>query len=183
MPRQIDPEVEGRILQAARQLWHKGGEAALRMREVAKAAGTNTPAVYRRFRTREELLYALVNLFLDELIEGYRSCNSLSEALECLLGFALQNPREYQLIMSGLLAKMTKERKGFQFVVDRTAEWMGGSPRQRKALVLSLYALGHGLAMLRISGTLRDQDFPSARAGFKKSLQILIANAEQLRGL
>ena len=52
MPRQIDPEVEGRIIQAARKLWHKGGEKALSMRAVAKAAGTNTPAVYRRFRNR-----------------------------------------------------------------------------------------------------------------------------------
>jgi len=60
MARHSDPEVEVRILRAARDLWHEGGEAALSMRAVAKAAGTNTPAVYRRFRTREDILRALV---------------------------------------------------------------------------------------------------------------------------
>ena len=50
MPRPPDPDLEERILKAARKLWKKGGENALTMRAVAKAAGTkNTPAVYRRF--------------------------------------------------------------------------------------------------------------------------------------
>src|SRR5436309_2943122 len=49
MARHSDPELEDRILQAARKLWHDGGEEALSMRAVAKAAGTNTPAVYMRW--------------------------------------------------------------------------------------------------------------------------------------
>ncbi|PYP82066.1 MAG: TetR/AcrR family transcriptional regulator, partial [Blastocatellia bacterium AA13] len=55
MPRQPDPELEGRILHAADVLWRRGGEQALTMRAVAQAAGTNTPAVYRRFKNREDL--------------------------------------------------------------------------------------------------------------------------------
>ena len=38
MPRQPDPELEGRILHAADVLWRRGGEQALTMRAVAKAA-------------------------------------------------------------------------------------------------------------------------------------------------
>ena len=70
MPRHSDPELEGRILNAARKLWHKGGETALSMRAVAKAAGTNTPAVYRRFRTREQILRALVQILPAAVLSG-----------------------------------------------------------------------------------------------------------------
>ncbi len=55
MPRRPDPDLEGKILDAAQKLWKKGGEKALTMRTVARAAGTNTPAVYRRFRDRDDI--------------------------------------------------------------------------------------------------------------------------------
>ena len=45
MARQPDPDLEDRILNAARKLWKQGAGKALTMRAVARAAGTNTPAV------------------------------------------------------------------------------------------------------------------------------------------
>ena len=59
MARQPDPDLEDHILNAARKLWKKGAGKALTMRAVARAAGTNTPAVYRRFPRREDILRAL----------------------------------------------------------------------------------------------------------------------------
>ena len=53
MPRHPDPDLEDRILSAAQRLWTRGGEKSLTMRAVARAARTNTPAVYRRFETGE----------------------------------------------------------------------------------------------------------------------------------
>ena len=44
MPRHPDPDLEERILKAAHALWRRGGDKALTMRVVARAAGTNTPA-------------------------------------------------------------------------------------------------------------------------------------------
>jgi len=41
MPRQPDPGLEDRILNAAQRLWKKGGETALTMRAVARLAGTS----------------------------------------------------------------------------------------------------------------------------------------------
>ena len=63
MPRHIDPDLEGRILEAARKLWRKGGEKSLSMRTIAKLAGTNTPALYRRFRNRDDILRAMVQSY------------------------------------------------------------------------------------------------------------------------
>jgi AcrR family transcriptional regulator len=183
MPRHSDPGLEGRILKAARKLWHKGGETALSMRAVAKAAGTNTPAVYRRFRTREQILRALVESFQRELFNKIDPCNSLPEVAQSVLDFALNNPREYQLITSGLLARMTKERPNLEFVAHRCAEWFGGRAKDYEGLVFAITSLVHGTAMLRIWGTIRDEDFPLAHAVFKKSLDVLVANADKLQGL
>src|SRR6266508_2314785 len=141
MPRHSDPELEGRILHAARKLWHKGGETALSMRAVAKAAGTNTPAVYRRFRTREQILRALVHSYQAELFSAIEPCRSLQEVAQCYLDFALRYPREYQVIMSGLLARITKERPNLNFVLNRCAEWLGGSAEGHEGLVLASWSL------------------------------------------
>ena len=59
MPRHPDPDLEQRILDAASRLWARGGEKALTMRAVAKAAGTTTPTVYERYRDRDDILRAL----------------------------------------------------------------------------------------------------------------------------
>ena len=59
MPREADPQLEERILEAARKLWHKGGEKILTMRAVARAAGTTTPTLYERFKDKREILHAL----------------------------------------------------------------------------------------------------------------------------
>ena len=181
MPRHINPELEGRIIQAARKLWHKGGEKALSMRAVAEAAGTNTPAVYRRFRNREEILGALVRSYQKELFQVLAPCRSLQEMVQCYLDFALGKPREYELIMSGLLARMSRTRPNVDFVADRVSEWLGGSPDDHRALVFTLASLVHGTAMLKITGTIPEEDFPSVRAVFGTTVKVLIANEDKLR--
>src|SRR6266851_10440797 len=97
MPRHIDPEVEERILQAARRLWHKGGESALNMRAVAKAAGTNTPAVYRRFRNREDILRALLRRIQQDVVDALKPCSCPEEACQRYLEFAESHAHEYEL--------------------------------------------------------------------------------------
>lgn len=167
---------------AARKLWHKGGEKALSMRAVAKAAGTNTPAVYRRFRNREEILRALVQLYQQELFKALENCNSLQQMATCYLDFAVQRPREYQLIMSGLLAKASQSRPNLDFAAIRTAEWVGGSPVDHRALVLTLASLAHGAAMFEITGTIPEEDFRRLRSVFANAVNVLVANEAKLRG-
>ena len=97
MPRQADPELEDRILKAAHRLWKKGAGKALTMRAVAKVAGTNTPAVYRRFRSREDILRALLLRIRQDLIDTITAARSIEEAGERYLDFALNHPHEYEL--------------------------------------------------------------------------------------
>lgn len=97
MPRRPDPDLEGKILDAAQKLWKKGGEKALTMRTVARAAGTNTPAVYRRFRDRDDILRGLMQRIRMEIAATLDTASSPEEGCERYLEYALSHPREYEL--------------------------------------------------------------------------------------
>jgi AcrR family transcriptional regulator len=181
MPRHIDPEVEERILQAALRLWHRGGEKALSMRAVAKAARTNTPAVYRRFRNRDEILGALVRYYQRELFRAIEPSKSIQDFAQRYFDFALDRPREYELMMSGLLARMSKDRPNFEFLMQRSAEWLGGSPREHRYLGLALFCLAHGAVTLKISGNVREDNFPRVDAAFATAVDVLVANEGKFR--
>ena len=180
MPRHVDPDLKARIMVAARKLWHKGGEKALSMRAVAAEARTNTPAVYRRFRNREELLRALVESYQKEIFRIIEPCGSLKEVGERYLDFAVSNPREYQLVMSGLLARMSKGRPNLEFLMKRSSEWLGTQDHDSRRLVLTLWGLLHGTAMLKISGTMLEEDYFLARSAFAGAIDVLMANAAKL---
>ena len=176
MPRHINPDVETRIIAAARKLWHAGGEQALSMRAIAQAARTNTPAVYRRFRDRDDILRALVASYMEQLFKEVAPATSISELLDRVLNFAVRQPREYELITSGLLARVTKERPAVDLATLKAAQWLGGTPEQNRKLVVAVWSLMHGLIMLKISGTMREEEFPAAIAAFHQSVDILVEN-------
>ena len=79
MPRHPDPDLEDRILQAADVLWRRGGEQALTMRAVAQAAGTNTPAVYRRFKGRQDLVRGLLLRIAGRIRERFQQGQTMEE--------------------------------------------------------------------------------------------------------
>ncbi|SRR6266567_3648069 len=181
MARHSDPDVEERILQAARKLWHKGGERALNMRAVAKAAGTNTPAVYRRFRNREDILRALVSYYQRETFKVFQHCRSLEELGQAYIDFVLRHPREYLLMNSGLLGRVSKDRPNLDFVIAQSSKWLGGAPGEHAPLVFALWAMAHGTAMLKVSGSVLEEDFPRLRAAYTRAIDVLVANENKLR--
>lgn len=151
MPRKPDPALEARILDAARKLWIKGGDEALSMRAVARAARTNTPAIYRRFPHRRDILRALVRKIQLDLYQALKNCKSPEEAGERAFEFAMLHRREYTLITSGLLYQLDEPQPNYGFLKQRCAEWLGGNPEDYGRLVLALWAVVHGTAMILIS--------------------------------
>jgi AcrR family transcriptional regulator len=176
MPRQADPYLETRIVTAAHRLWRKGGEDTLTMRAVAKAAGTNTPAVYRRFKDREAIVRALVRETQRELRARLEPCRSLQEIAHAVLEFALQRRREYALLTGGLMS-ISETRPNLEFVLQRSAEWLGGSPSDHLNLVLGVWALIHGTATLIISKTLPPGHEKQMHAAFSSAVERLLAEA------
>ncbi|HXY03072.1 MAG TPA: TetR/AcrR family transcriptional regulator [Terriglobales bacterium] len=180
MPRQPDPGLENRILNAARKLFLNGGEKGLSMRILAKAAHTNTPAVYRRFRNRKEILGALVQRSQQDLLAVLESCVSLQDAYHLLLAFALAHPHEYRLINAGVFSNVSVARPDLEFLKRLSAEWFGGSPEDHTSLVLALWALVHGAATLLLSKAVplsRQNDLHSV---LDKAVELLVQNRSVL---
>ncbi len=177
MPRHVDPAVEERVIHAARKLWTKGGYDSLSMRAVARAARTNTPAIYRRFRNKKDILRAIVERAQRELFAVLEPCTSFKEAAAALLKFALANVHDYELVTSGLFAKVGGPRPNVEFMKRRAAEWLGGSAEDHSALVLALWALIHGTATLLISRAVTDNYATELRSAFSSSVETLVRAA------
>ncbi len=163
MPRQADPQLEQRILDAACRLWSRGGEKALTMRGVAKAAGTTTPTVYERYQDRDDILGALRIQTRVELFSALTRTRSLTQACQRYLEYALDNPHVYEVLFDGFAQppSLYEPWPSFNLMRMRLAQRLGGGPRKHTRLMLSLWSLMHGTAMLMIrggvSGPLRTQ--------------------------
>ena len=154
MPRHPDPDLEQRILAAASRLWARGGEKALTMRAVASAADTTTPTVYERYRDRADILRALRQKTRLELFAGLDTTRTLGEAVQGYLNFALHNPHGYEVLFDGVgkPPSLYEPWPSFNLMRGRLAERLGGTPRQHNRLMLAIWSLMHGTAMLVIRG-------------------------------
>jgi AcrR family transcriptional regulator len=179
MPRPPDPELEMRILNAAKKLFLRGGEKSLSMRVLAKAARTNTPAVYRRYKSRKQILAALLKRTQQDLSVVLEPSVSLQDAYRRLLAFALEHPYEYQL-MNEAFSKVNIERPNFEFIKKRSAEWLGGTPEEHTDLILALWALAHGTASLLISKAIPSGHETDLRSVADKAAELLVQNASML---
>jgi AcrR family transcriptional regulator len=186
VPRPADPDLEERILKAARKLWKKGGEEALTMRAVAQTARTNTPAVYRRFRDREDILRALLQRIRREFGAVLEAADSPADACERYMDYAISHPHEYELfyqheyelfysprsIRAG--ARNTMGRPARDAMKRMLAEKFGGAPTDHTRLTISLWMMAHGAAMLMIAKTILPEDAAGARAIFSASVAALL---------
>ncbi len=191
MPRRPDPELEGKILDAAQKLWKKGGDKALTMRNVAEAAGTNTPAVYRRFRDREDILRGLLQRIRLEIAARLEDISSAEEGCERYLDYALSHPHEYELFFEKeyeLFYSARSIRSGVRQVGrpvrDRIrrklAEQLGGSADNHEGMLMALRMVVHGAAMLLIAKNILPKDTEKARAVFKATIKALLQKPESV---
>lgn len=189
MARQADPDLEDRILNAARRLWKKGAGKALTMRAVARAANTNTPAVYRRFRHRDDILRALLLRTRRDIYRQFETSSSVEEACARYLDYALSHPHEYELyylheyelLFSSRPARgvslnqVFKEgRPAVELIKAMLAAELGGVPDDHTSLQLTLWALLHGTVMLLIAKTIQSQHAAAMRAACRNSVATLL---------
>jgi AcrR family transcriptional regulator len=190
MPRHADPDLEERILNAAQKLWKKGAEKTLTMRAVARAAGTNTPAVYRRFRNREDILRALLRRIQRDVGAALQPCESPHELCEVYLDYALRHPHEYELFYEHAYqlphprpshsAPLRELRPAMALVEARLAECLGGSPGNHTRIAIALWAVTHGTAMILISKAIPQEHVPELRRVFAEAIETIIGNPSRL---
>jgi AcrR family transcriptional regulator len=184
MPRQADPDVEKRVLDAAQKLWRVGGDEALSMRALAKAAKTNTPAIYRRFCDRDEILRALMLRFRNRYVEAIQSATSLEDSVEKYIENGLEHPREYSLYFTQATLRPRESRTleigpGFVWAQAKCAERFGGSPADHALLVLAIWALAHGTVSFLNSKALPPQRSEQLRAACKDAVAALLQQAKK----
>lgn len=185
LPRQADPDLEQRILEAASRLWARGGEKALTMRAVAKASGTTTPTVYERYRDREDILRALRIQTRTELFAALSRTRTLRESVKCQLEFALAHSHAYEVLFDNVAKppSLHEAWPSFNLMRGRIARRLGGTPREHTRLMLAVWSLLHGTAMLiirgRFEGALRAQAVHACLDAF----DAIIASASRSKGL
>jgi AcrR family transcriptional regulator len=196
MARQPDPDLEDRILNAARRLWKRGASKALTMRAVARVARTNTPAVYRRFPHREDILRALLERTRREIFQQLDSAPSVAEACERYVDYALSHPHEYELYYlheydllfsdksarAASLNQLFKEKRpAVEMMKGKLASQLGGIPDDYGRLTLAVWALVHGTAMLLIAKTVHPEHAGEMRIVCAASVDTLLREASRSR--
>ena len=188
MPRHPDPDLEDRILKAAHRLWQRGGEKSLTMRAVARAAGTNTPAVYRRFKDRHDLIHGLLRGITARIRKEFEAGETIEGMAEAYVESALRLPHEYELFYSyvheltpprgpGRLRPIGESRPNFAFVQQRLAERLGGSPEDHTQMALALWATLHGTATLLLSKSIPDGHERELRVACRAAVKTLLEGA------
>lgn len=186
MPRRPDPGLEDRILHAADVLWRRGGERALTMRAVAQAAHTNTPAVYRRFKNRQDLLRGLLLRIAGRTRAFFEQEETLEHMAEAYVNHALRVPNEYVLFYSHSRALAPKKsakrplrefRPNFALLERLLARQLGGKPEDHTLLALALWALLHGTTMLLLSESIPEHHAPDLRQACRAAVKQLIGKS------
>ncbi len=188
MPRHPDPDLEERVLKAADALWRRGGEKALTMRAVARAAGTNTPAVYRRFKNREDLLHGLLLRIAARIREAFERAGNIEEMTDEYVEYALRLPNEYQLFYTharllsprkgkGPLRPIRESRPNFAFTEQLLAKRLGGQPEDHTQNALSLWAIVHGASTLLLTGSIPEGHEEAMREACRTAVRAVLACA------
>ena len=162
MPRHPDPDLEERILKAAEMLWHRGGDKAMTLRAVARAARTNTPAVYRRFKDRHALVRGLLLRTAGRFRELFEAGTTVEDMVGVYIDYAMDVPHEYELFYNyvhelsrrkgpGPPRPIRESRPNFALLEDRLAKRFGGRPEDHTRLALAMWLIAHGTTTLLLS--------------------------------
>ncbi|HLV89375.1 MAG TPA: helix-turn-helix domain-containing protein [Candidatus Sulfotelmatobacter sp.] len=191
MPRHPDPDLEERILSAAAALWKRGGEKALTMRAVARAAHTNTPAVYRRFKDRSDLIRALLRRTIQRFAQIFEAGITIEDMTDVYVDKALEDPHEYRLFYehsyelmksrtSGRVAPLRESRPNFGLLERRLAKRLGGAPEEYTWLALALWAMAHGTSVMLLDKIVAGHE-QELRSAFRRAVTAFMDAAAKQR--
>ncbi|MBR7191029.1 TetR/AcrR family transcriptional regulator [Gordonia sp. SCSIO 19800] len=180
-PRSHTEDVRVRLLDEAVRMVAADGIGALSVREVARAADTSTTAVYSLFGNKEGLARAILVRAFDAFADAQRSAaaaatdpTALAELGVAYVGWALENPRLYELMFGDALvgvARTEETRAAATRAITPLREGVQAAitagvfrDADTDTVVASLWAQVHGMAMLLLSGNYPDGADPVAAA-------------------
>lgn len=148
MPRAADQHLEKRILTAARRLCHARGVHGLTLRAVARAAGTTTPTVYKRFRNKAALQNALATEIRQEMIEFVFAAPGIEQIYRRYVQFIEENSEDYQVLQHTQTEILAPEsgRPGKTRFLAELARRFGGKPVEYDLAFYAFFLLCQGAA-------------------------------------
>jgi len=183
MPRTADQHLQERILKAAQRLWRTHGEKGLTLRAVARQAGTTTTTVYKRFRNRDALRYALAERAYQQLIAKTISAATIEEGNRNFLDFAESHPYEYMLVYGStwpVVFAPGRSRPIQSWTTQQLSAALGGKPEEYADANFALFLATHGAASL-ITAAPKGQARIAARKSCARILATLINNLKIFR--
>ncbi|KSU52277.1 MULTISPECIES: TetR/AcrR family transcriptional regulator [unclassified Gordonia (in: high G+C Gram-positive bacteria)] len=180
-PRSHTDDVRTLLLDEAVRMVAADGIGALSVREAARAADTSTTAVYSLFGNKEGLARAILVRAFDAFADAQRSAaaaatdpTALAELGVAYVGWALENPRLYELMFGDALvgvARTEETRAAATRAITPLREGVQAAitagvfrDADTDTVVASLWAQVHGMAMLLLSGNYPDGADPVAAA-------------------
>src|SRR5262249_41283179 len=151
MPRVADEHLEARIAQAAQRLWRQRGARGLTLRSVARAAGTTTTTVYKRFPSKQALLVALAERVLRKLTARTTSAPTIEQGYRRFLRFAERHPHEYNLLWGPAWSEVLgpgRPRPIKAWLLEKFTARFGGRGEDYIRAYYALFLLVHGAANL-----------------------------------
>jgi len=179
MPRKADAQLESRIVDAAYQLWSRGGEHALTMRAVAREAKTTTPTLYERFRDKHDLIEFLRARARQRMFSALQSAKTTFEACRLGLEFTLNNGNEYLLLTSDWAERLGRNdpMPSYEFLKQKLSEDLGGCPEEYARSALALVSQVHGTAILLLGEGVKAEIAKEFKVACLEACKALIVSA------
>jgi AcrR family transcriptional regulator len=155
----------------------------LTMRGIAKAAGTTTPTVYERYQNREDILRAVRLETRAELFAAVNPTRSITQACRKYLDFAMQHPHAYEVLFDGFAEppSLHEPWPTFNLLRLRVTQRLGGEPRKHNRLMLSLWSLMHGTAMLMIRGGVSEPLRTQMIYACQNAVEVIVTDARRAK--
>src|SRR5262245_25023886 len=185
MPRQADPTLPSRIVDAAYALWQKGGDAAVTIRDVARRARTTTPSVYAHFKDRMAILRSVRERAHSRFVAALSQSTSVLDACGRMLAFADEHPRDYELLFGyGFRDRVEPEVQAAQFAIfEGYIRRAGVGERDVRPTAFAIRSLVHGAAMFRLAQKEAGPWWPESRAACLEACGLLLEQRRRARAL
>jgi len=179
MPRPPDPDLPGRILGAAEELWRESGDDGVTIRGVAARAKTTTPTVYAHFSDRAALMTALRDRARARFLAEMARSRSVDDGCARYIGFAERQPHDYEMLYGrGWRDRAPEDARVVEIGGFETLLVNAGVDRRRvHGTALAIIMLLHGTAMSRLANPLEALWWNDAKRACLGACRTLIRDA------
>jgi AcrR family transcriptional regulator len=163
------------LLRHARRLIAERGPEALTVSEVAHRARLNRTTAYQHFRTRDELVAAVMGGISEELSAILATPRPITEHVDQVLGFFVEHPEIGRLSLHHLLAENPFPRQGWDRYVDELEQLVKSRPGQEDVDVEMLAVLMISAALIwSVHVRVRHDDVAGATERFAREMKRLL---------